>query len=145
MFDQSTTSRCVQIPIVEDDVVENNENFTVMLDTPDDVNLMPDRGTVTITDTTGTIFSLYFCLSPLYSCFCCSMSTIIAAIIPITELTPEFEQPEYSVPEDEGPAEVCVVVPAGQVERETVLQLVTQPGTATSEAILRLNCPPNYS
>ena len=54
MFDQSTTSRCVQIPIVEDDVVENNENFTVMLDTPDDVNLMPDRGTVIITDTTGS-------------------------------------------------------------------------------------------
>ena len=55
MFDSSTSRQCVQIPIVRDTIVENNENFTVVLDSPDDVNVMPDRGIVTITDTSGRL------------------------------------------------------------------------------------------
>ena len=55
-----------------------------------------------------------------------------------TDATPEFEQPEYSVPEDEGPAEVCVVVPAGQIERDVIVQLVEElTGTATSKPTTR--------
>ena len=37
-----------------DTIVEGDEIFTVVLESPDDVNLMPDMGTVTINDTSGT-------------------------------------------------------------------------------------------
>ena len=53
----------------------------------------------------------------------------------VPAVTPEFEQPDYTVPEDDGSVEVCVMVPAGQIERDVVIQLLTQAGTATSELI----------
>ena len=49
----------------------------------------------------------------------------------LPDVTPEFEEPDYSVPEDEGPVEVCVRVPAGQLEREAVISLLASGGTAT--------------
>ena len=62
--------------------------------------------------------------------FVCLVSGLICCSI-ITVITPEFEQPDYSVPEDEGPVEVCVRVPAGQLEREAVISLLASGGTAT--------------
>ena len=42
--------------------------------------------------------------------------------------------PEYSVPEDEGPVEVCVLIPAGQLERSVVVNLQTVAQTATGKS-----------
>ena len=164
-----------------DTIVEGDEIFTVVLESPDDVNLMPDMGTVTINDTSGTrlicspssyllspfyLIIRFLCLSLflyyiiiLYSVFplflgfpslsyhipslsylflklCCHHWCSVLAVV-----TPEFDQPSYTVPEDDGPVEVCLVVPVGQIERETVVQLLTMPGTATSEALFGMkNC-----
>ena len=51
----------------------------------------------------------------------------------LPDVTPEFEEPDYSVPEDEGPVEVCVRVPAGQLEKEVVISLLASGGTATGK------------
>ena len=55
MFDATNTRRCLDVPITDDDVLENDEDFLVELTTPEpDVNLMPDIGVITIEDTSGT-------------------------------------------------------------------------------------------
>ena len=46
--------------------------------------------------------------------------------------------PEYTVPEDDGPLEMCVRVPAGQIERETVVQLRALAQTATGERLEKI-------
>lgn len=55
MFDASNTRQCVQVPILPDDDLEDDEQFTVTLTSPPDesVVLDPDRGTITIVDTSG--------------------------------------------------------------------------------------------
>ena len=55
MFDANSPTRvCVDIPIIEDDILEDNETFVVTLTTTDDrVILQPDDGVVTIIDTSG--------------------------------------------------------------------------------------------
>ena len=60
------------------------------------------------------------------------MKQIWIAVL-LSVIRPEFELPDYSVPENGGELEVCVTVPAGQIERDIILQLVEQSGTATSE------------
>ena len=121
MFDRSITRLCVNIPVLEDQILEEDETFNVNLDGSGDVNLDPSEGTVTITDTTGKAFLLFFFLKQIW------ISVFLSVI------RPEFELPDYSVPENGGELEVCVTVPAGQIERDIILQLVEQSGTATSE------------
>ena len=63
--------------------------------------------------------------------FVCLVSGLICYSI-ITVITPKFEQPDYSVPEDEGPVEVCVVVEEGdELERDAVVVIQTEDNTAT--------------
>ena len=70
----------------------------------------------------------------------CDICTLLSMVYPwmlfcpfLPDVTPEFEEPDYSVPEDEGPVEVCVRVPAGQLEREVVISLLASGGTATGK------------
>ena len=53
----------------------------------------------------------------------------------IAASTPKFEIPDYSVPEDEGPVEVCVIIPDGQLETDITVNLMTAEGTATGTHI----------
>lgn len=60
MFDSSTSRQCEDIPITDDDILENDEQFTVTLTTSDDgVELDPERGTVVIEDSTGTYIHIH--------------------------------------------------------------------------------------
>ena len=43
----------------------------------------------------------------------------------LSEFTPRFEFPEYTVPENDGPVTVCIVVPAGQLERQVIVNFRT--------------------
>ena len=71
----------------------------------------------------------------------CDICTLLSMVYPRmlfvisfhADVTPEFEEPDYSVPEDDGPVEVCVRVPAGQLEREVVISLLASGGTATGK------------
>ena len=49
-FDEDTNRNCVTFTGAEDNVVDPNENFTVILTSTDDVNLRPDTAVVTIVD-----------------------------------------------------------------------------------------------
>jgi hypothetical protein len=104
-FGTSTTNQSVTIPINNDDVVETVEDF--------------------IANLTLRTLGANVVLNP-------SITTV--NINDNDVVTPEFDQSSYTVPEDDGPVEVCLVVPDGQIEREAVVQLVTMPGTATSGA-----------
>ena len=50
IFDEDTSTNCVTFTGVEDNVVDPNENFTVVLTSQDDVILMPNMAVVTIVD-----------------------------------------------------------------------------------------------
>ena len=51
MFMQGTMIRCVEIPIMDDFILENDESFSVSLGTTDGaVNILQDQAVVTITD-----------------------------------------------------------------------------------------------
>jgi hypothetical protein len=102
-FGTSTTNQSVTIPINNDDVVETVEDF--------------------IANLTLRTLGANVVLNP-------SITTV--NINDNDVVTPEFDQSSYTVPEDDGPVEVCLDVPVGQIQRETVVQLVTMPGTATS-------------
>ena len=49
----------------------------------------------------------------------------------IAVITPQFENTEYSVPEDGGSVEICIAVQPDQLEREVVVTLQTVDDTAT--------------
>ena len=70
----------------------------------------------------------------MFHCGPCNTCTGCCSVISFhADVTPEFEEPDYSVPEDDGPVEVCVRVPAGQLEREAVISLLASGGTATGK------------
>ena len=50
IFDEDNSRRCVEFTGMEDDVVDPNENFTVILTGGDDVILVPDTTVVVIVD-----------------------------------------------------------------------------------------------
>lgn len=51
IFVQGTTIQCVEIPIMDDVILENDESFSVSLSTNDGaVNILQDQAVVTITD-----------------------------------------------------------------------------------------------
>ena len=53
-FDESSTRACSDISITPDDILEDDETFSVTLTTGDgDVTLEPDTSVVTITDDDG--------------------------------------------------------------------------------------------
>jgi hypothetical protein len=107
-FAPATTRIEVTIPIVDDDIVESVENFFAML-------ALETVGANVIVDPARTQIN----------------------IVDNDTATPEFEVPEYSVPEDEGPVEVCVLIPAGQLERSVVVNLQTVAQTATANVDYR--------
>ena len=56
-FDAGTSRECVDIPVAEDDNLEEDEGFDVILETPDEgVILRPPRGNILIIDMSGTIY-----------------------------------------------------------------------------------------
>ena len=55
-FDEDTNVQCVDIPINDDDDIENDETFTVSLETDDpDTTLNPRSGQVIIENDDGTL------------------------------------------------------------------------------------------
>ena len=53
-FSQSSSRECVNVSIVNDDELENEEEFSLTLTTGEDrVNLDPDSSTILITDDDG--------------------------------------------------------------------------------------------
>ena len=65
VFNSGTTRACTQVPIVDDDIDEDDEMFDVTLTTTETgISLAPDQGMVTITDDDGTFLSKAFAHYP---------------------------------------------------------------------------------
>ena len=61
VFNNGTTRACTQVPIVDDNIDEDDEVFDVTLTTTETgISLAPDLGMVTITDNDGTFLSKAF-------------------------------------------------------------------------------------
>lgn len=120
------TTLCVNITIIQDDVSEQNESFTVAFFTtePNVTTLLPTAVGVTILSCKcylGTYF-VSILLNPF----------MLFIVGPPAVLT--FEESNYLTTED-GPVEVCVVVQGGVAERRLDFQLEVVSGTATSESV----------
>ena len=102
-LDGSTSRVCLQIPIVDDDLVENPEDFPVMISSPDPnvIIMTPPASTVIILDN--------------------------------DRATIGFEMPVYSVNESQGYVEVCAVLSMGLLEIPVQILLTTTDGTALSK------------
>ena len=60
MFVEGTIIQCVEIPIMDDVILENDESFSVSLSTTDGaVNILQDQTVVTITDNDSMCFTLF--------------------------------------------------------------------------------------
>ena len=59
VFDEGTTSFNISVPIVDNNILENPENFNAVLSSTDPAAVLdPDTATVTITDNDGEYFRI---------------------------------------------------------------------------------------
>lgn len=102
-LDRVTSRACLRIPIVDDEVVENPEDFPVLLTSPDDdvIIMMPSASSVIILDNDNAVVG--------------------------------FEMTVYSVNESRGYIEVCAVIMNGSLEIPVQILLLTLDGSAQSE------------
>ena len=63
------------------------------------------------------------------------MSLLLVTCVSGPVLRPEFEQPDYTVPENDGPVEVCVVQRQA-LERDVVISLQTTDNSAIGTCII---------
>lgn len=104
-LDESTARACLQIPILDDEVVENPEDLQVLISSPDpDVMIvMPSVASVIILDDDRAVIG--------------------------------FEMLAYSVNESRGYVEVCAALLEGSLEISVQVALVTMDITAESKLI----------
>lgn len=67
-FDPTTSRSCAEIPIIDDDVPEDDETFTVTV-TDTGINITPDTGIVTIVDDDCRFCSVCACVCTC-TCMC---------------------------------------------------------------------------
>ena len=115
-------SNCVDIEIVDDSIVESNEEFSLVISTSEErVNLSPESAVIVITDN---------------DCKCYSISIIIwrkYKFLPISVVTVSFEGDEMIqfIREDLSPKQICVVLSHTDLERDIVVTVSTEEGTAS--------------
>ena len=137
-FGPSDTRQTVTVNINNDDIVEELENLfaSLTLGTPGaNVEVDPDRAEISIVDNDGEVeyagFVFFMPPPPLPP---------LPPLLPLTsDSTPEFEMTEYTVPEDGGPLEVCVVIPARQLEKDVVVTILTRDLDADGELVCATN------
>ena len=122
----------VNIPILDDVVVENNEAFNVTLTTIDtDVTLRLQTTSVTIRDNDSKLHctSIHMYKHNYSSSFTSSVFTIV---------TIGFTNAAYSVYEDAGSVSVTVFVQTGNLDQDVTVTLSTVNGTALCESMKSL-------
>ena len=125
MFTPGVNISCTtEVLIINDDVLEDNQTFNVVLSTTDsDILLDIASTTITIVDNDGKIHSSLPSLSvPFQVCVHCFIS----------DVTVGLQQSSYSVSEDDQDLMICVIL-SGQFEREVVVSICTEDGSALGE------------
>ena len=111
-----------EIPIIDDNVLEDNQTFNVVLSTADsDILLDPSSATITIVDNDGNT--------------CSALSTLSAPFQVhsfISDVTVGLQQSSYTVSEGDQDLMICVIL-SGQFEREVGVSVGTEDGSALGE------------
>ena len=121
-FNSNTGRVLVNISIINDEVDENQENlFTrLRLESVDaSVSVAPDEATILIVDDDGK-----------QAVNRTSVPSVTITFLLDTVITVELENRTYTVPENEGPVEVCAVIVRGSLERTVTVSLSTEDGSA---------------
>ena len=130
-FNGSMVTQVVNIPILDDLIVDNDESFCVTLTTNDiAVTLRLQTTCITIRDNDRELH----CTSIYISC-CSNIAHILNAsiIFPILEVTIGFNRAAYSVSEDAGNISAIVSVLSGTLARDVSVRVFTSDATATSK------------
>lgn len=133
--------QCVDVTIINEDIVESNETFNVMLSSDDpgvEISGMLDQAVATITNDdrklTFTVPQSYMAnhavidyknVSDLH--YVHNQYTIID---PATGLSVSWEQEEYMFSESSDPQMVCAVITAGSLEIGVSVAVEAENGTA---------------
>ena len=107
---RTTTRMCTAIPIVNDNIVEDEEYFLLSMLTVDEA-LHTDGS-----EGTG------------------NSSTVVVTVTDNDSVNVSLVLVEHSVEEDSGEVEVCILL-MGLIEKDIVLTLSTEPGTAQGEPV----------
>ena len=129
-FNAATTSQMVEVPIIDDNIVEHSEIINLSLVSTDSaVILNPSTSTITIEDVDSKWLCKYYLLYILqlckdqYNVFTFSTSVI----------TIGFNETAYSVSEDAGSISITLSVQTGILDRNVIVTLSTINGTAMCE------------
>ena len=123
-FLPSTTLQCSQIFIINDNILENNEVFSVELNSLDQAVIIGLRSaTVTIAaDNDGKIRSRRYN----------KMSMHLCCLVYLADVTASMQQMAYVTGEEDDPLVVCAIL-TEPTERSVVVTLQTVDGTAQSK------------
>ena len=130
-FNADLTIQVVEVPIIDDHIVEHSEIINLTLvSTDSDVILNPPTSTITIED----VDSKLLCEDYLILQLCkhqCNVFTLITLVVTIG-----FNETAYSVSEDAGSANVTLSVQTGTLDRNVIVTLSTINGTAMCEFLI---------
>ena len=111
----------MNITLLEDEILENNEEFTIFLSSAESNVITGPQSTVTIKDNEGTGYSTLESKYHLYIYYVCSLFSAVLSV--------NFSEPVYTVSEGGGQVEVCAVL-TGQTARNVIVTIVAETDTA---------------
>ena len=115
-FDMNTNRACAQIPIIDDDISEALETFSVSINvsdavsTPQGIIIMPDTASITVLDNDGMLLHLITVITHL------SLSSISLLYELVVQVM--FARPSYTFNEDDVIGIIEVVI-SGSVLQDT--------------------------
>ena len=121
-FNADLTSHIVELPIIDDHIVEHSEiiNLTLVSTDPS-VVLSPSTSTITIEDADSKLLYVYHFICK----HKCNLFTFTTSVITIG-----FNKTAYSVSEDAGSVTIMLSVQIGALDRDGLVTLSSINGTA---------------
>ena len=129
-FNADLTIQVVEVPIVDDHIVEQSEIINLTLVSTDSaVILNPSTSTITIEDVDSKSLCKNYLLYILHLCkYQCNVFSFTTLVVTIG-----FNETAYSVSEDAGNVSVTLFVETGTLDRDVIVTLSTTRGTAMCE------------
>jgi len=122
-FNADFTLQMVEVPIIDDDIVEHSEIINLTLVSTDSAVITPSTSTITIEDVDSKLLYVNHCIyASKYHCNSFIFTTSVVTI--------GFNKTAYSVNEDAGSVSITLSVQTGTLDRDVVVTLTTISGTA---------------